>query len=155
MLVPQATRATPGYDHSMTVRVDITHDFTGLVIPDDRPERNRHDAIFPIAAVATGTLTRSSIFRTKVRPWGQGDQRVQGPITGQDHVPAFATVATVWTTKGAILLTAHADAAMAALSGANEDLGFVDEHGLAPVSSNPQQGIVRQPADRAGRSIAS
>lgn len=155
MFIPQSTSAAPGNDHAMLVGIDITNDIAGLVIPDDRPKRNRHDAVFAIASMAAGAFAGPAVLGSIMRSRCQGDQRVQGSIPGQDHVPALATIAPVGATARTILLASHADAAMTALTGANEYLCLVDEHGIAPGSSDPRQEHVHQPADRAGRSIAS
>jgi len=61
----------------------------------------------------------------------EGRERVDAFLGDQDHAPTVATVATVGTAAGNVLLTAETHAATPTVSGGNLDLHTIYKHGTA------------------------
>jgi hypothetical protein len=64
-----------------------------------------------------------------MRPRCQGEQRRKSNFANKHDIATAATIAAVWATLGAILLSAQTDTAVTSLAGANEDSAAVNEHG--------------------------
>ena len=96
-----------------------------------RADRHLQHHVFAAGAVAVLAHAADAGLRLEVLSVAVVDQGVE-PVDGLDHdVAAAAAVAAAWAAVLDELLAPERDAAVAAVAGANIDLGFVEEfHGL-------------------------
>ena len=107
---------------------ELGHETVGAFLEDLRARRHRQDQVAAIGTRALAALTRSAIAGATVRLPAVGLEIAFVTIADQDDVAALAAVTAVGSALRDEFLTTEADAAVAAVTGLQFNLGFVDKH---------------------------
>ena len=100
----------------------------GALLEDLRARRHRQDEVPAIGTRALAALARGSVAGATMRLPAVGLQVAFVPVADQDDVAALAAVTAVGSALRDEFLATEADAAVAAVTGLQFNLGFVDKH---------------------------
>ena len=126
--VTEAALAARQEHHAFAVLGELGHEAMGALFEDLRARRHRQDQV---GAVGTGALAAHAggpVARATVRLPAISLQVAFVAVADEDDVAALAAVAAVGSALRDELLATEADAAVAAVTGLQYNLGFVDKH---------------------------
>ena len=126
--VAHAAFATGEKDDAFTVLGEFSHETVGALFEHLRARRHWQNQITTIRPSTLATHPRGTITSAAVRLPAVVLQVAFVTIADQDDVATLATVTAVGASLWDKFLTAEADAAVAAVSGLQYNLGFVDKH---------------------------
>jgi hypothetical protein len=107
----------------------ISDKLVGAGIPDDRAAWHLNKNVFalpPLLALAPAVGTSLGL---EVDTALEADECVQVSIDHQVYIATLASIPTVRSSQRHIFLTAEAHTSVPAVTGLNEYLGFIEEHG--------------------------
>ena len=150
------TALAAGKEHdAFAVFGQLGHETIGAFLEDLRTRRHRQDQVAAIGTRALAALARSAIAGATVRLPAVGLQIAFVTVADQHDVAALAAVTAVGSALRDEFLTTEADAAVAAVTGLQFNLGFVDKHfsyaraSPAPRARRKGGGLALQPAGTA------
>ncbi len=110
----------------------------GLVVVDDRPDRNFQKYVAALASGLVGAFAVTSALGLVLGIEAEMHERVVALAGFHDDVAALAAIAAGGPAARDKLLPAECHAAVAAVAGLYLDFCFVDEHGLANCKEKPR-----------------
>src|SRR5690606_37168530 len=126
--VAVAPFAAAGCDHGVAGAGQILKHVTGPGVGDDRARRQVDHEVMPVAAMAIGAAAALAVFGAPVLAHGECGQAIDPFDGSEDDASAVAAIAAVGTAAGNVLLSAKAQAAVAAAAGFEFDGDAIDEH---------------------------
>ena len=126
--IAQAALAAGEKHHAFAMLGEFGHEAVGAFLEDLRARRHRQDQVAAIGTRALAALARSAIAGATVRLPAVGLEVAFVTVADQDDVAALAAVAAVGSALRDEFLATEADAAVAAVTGLQFNLGFVDKH---------------------------
>ena len=128
MPVAPAAAAAFGYDGLLAVMAQVGNDLTRFFVFYDRPQGNRNEQVFGVAAVAVRPLTLAARLGLEQAAEAEVDEGVDIAVGYEDDVAAVTAVAAVRTALGDKFFAAEAAHAVAAFSGLHKNSGSIDKH---------------------------
>ena len=133
--VAAAAASAAGDHHALIGAREIVHTFAGVGIIDDRPDRDLQDNACALAPGPVGAFTVASALRFVLGVEAEVDERVVALAGFHDDIAAAAAVAARGAAARDELLAAEGEASVAAVASLYADIGFVNEHLKAVLSS--------------------
>ena len=125
--------------HSLSVFNDVGDELTGLSVVHDRTKWHAHEEV---RRVGTVTLLLRAVFTVLcevMRAVLELNERVEVAIAHENDVTSAASVTTIGATLHDRLLASEVGDAVAALSAAHMDDGFINKHGVLSSEERPQR----------------
>jgi hypothetical protein len=132
MLIAKSAGTAGRYYRRLTGDNQIHQEFPSIRISHHGANWQPNLNARAVRAVATLLHALAAIDRKEVRTEREFNQRVEVRIGNHHYIAAATTIAAVWATLGAILLTAQMRGTVAALTGSDINDGCIDEdiHGV-------------------------
>ena len=109
-----------------------------VLLVDLRAARHFHDHVGAARAVAVLAHAAAAVLGVEVLLVTVVDQRIEAVDRDRDHVAAFAAIAAIGAAELDEFLAPERHAAVAAVAGADIDLGFIEEfHGVSLIGIVP------------------
>ena len=117
--------AAPGNKQALTLAHQVTNQFIGIHLMDNRTDRYLHDQVVTGLAGTVLAGTFLTLPRQEFTRMAEIDQRIDTAVGLQVHTATIPTIATVRPAKGDVLLTPETDTAVPAVTGTHFNSGFV------------------------------
>ena len=127
MRIAETAVAAMGKRDALAALGEIGEQRLAILVVDLRPHWHLQHGIGAVGAMAVLAHAAAAILGVKVLLVAIVDQRIEAIDCFRDHIAALAAVAAVWAAVLDEFLAAERHAAVAAVAGADIDLGLVEE----------------------------